>query len=104
MCSFCREKIGKEEVTVSVTPNGYADAVYEGKFVMPDDRKMLFADFLDVLEKKTKAPGIFYVQKQNSNFTEEFQSLMGDAENEITMATEAFGRVIIIISLFQTPP
>ena len=29
-------KMGEQEVSVAVTPNGYADAIYEEKFVMPE--------------------------------------------------------------------
>ncbi len=36
-------------------------------------------------------PGVFYVQKQNSNFTEEFETLLDDAEDHVVWATEAFG-------------
>lgn len=83
--------MGEEQVTVTVTPNGYADAVYEGKFVMGENRMMSFNTFLDIIEKKSKPNGIFYVQKQNSNFTDEFAKLMEDAADHIPMATEAFG-------------
>ena len=31
-----RERMGDVEVSVSVTPNGYADAIYRQKFVMPE--------------------------------------------------------------------
>ena len=91
----CRRKIGDEIVSVAVTPNGYADAVFGDKFVMPEERKLPFSGFLDVLEehkdKDKETSGIFYVQKQNSNFTEEFESLMSDADEHIDWATEAFG-------------
>ncbi len=78
---------------MAVTPNGYADAVYQGKFLMPEERVMTFGKFLDIMEGKVKANGIFYVQKQNSNFTDEFLSLMKDAEEEIPWASEAFGKL-----------
>ena len=82
-------------MTVAVTPNGLADAVYEGKFVMPEERQMPFSDVLDVLEKKLLSKGIFYVQKQNSNFTDEFQDLLCDAATDITWATEALGETCL---------
>ena len=84
---------------MTVTPSGYADAVTEGKFVMGEDRNMKFASFLDILEKKTKANGIFYVQKQNSNFTEEFQTLMADAGDHFPLATEATGKCHAFIAI-----
>lgn len=89
-----RSKIGDQSVTVAVTPNGYADAVYQDKFVMPEERTMKFNSFLDIIEKKVQPPGIFYVQKQNSNFTDEFRDLMADAAEEIPWATEAFGNYV----------
>ncbi|XP_064625437.1 bifunctional peptidase and (3S)-lysyl hydroxylase JMJD7-like [Lineus longissimus] len=89
---YLREKIGSKEVTVTVTPNGYADAVSEGKFIMPEERSMKFAGFLDIIERKSKPAGVYYIQKQNSNFTEEFQEIAADAGLEIPWATEAFGK------------
>ncbi|ELU10957.1 hypothetical protein CAPTEDRAFT_172878 [Capitella teleta] len=90
--SYLRSKIGSEEVTVTVTPNGYADAVCGNRFVMPEERRMTFGSFLDVIERKYNPRGVFYVQKQNSNFTDEFQSLMSDAPADIPWASEALGK------------
>lgn len=91
MCIF-REKIGQEEVTVAVTPNGYADAITDGKFVMPEQRLMTVGQFLDVMESPESKNGIFYIQKQNSNLTDEFVSVMEDVEGEIEWGSEAFGK------------
>ena len=88
---FYREKVGDCTVTVAVTPNGYADAIYKEKFVMPEERLMKFNQVLDIFEKKTHSNGVFYVQKQNSNFTDEFKELMSDAEPDISFATAALG-------------
>ena len=44
--------MGEREITVAVTPNGYADAVHGDKFVMPEQRTITFNTFLDILEKK----------------------------------------------------
>ena len=89
---YLREKIGHTSVTVAVTPNGYADAVVGDKFVMPEERKMKFVTFLDVLCGNVKDHGIFYVQKQNSNLSEEFQELYREVGCDISWATEAFGK------------
>ena len=89
---YLRKKIGHKIVTVAVTPNGYADAVVGDKFVMPEERDMQFSKFLDILEGKIQDRGIFYVQKQNSNLTDEFQELCFEAASEISWATEAFGK------------
>ena len=89
---YLRQKIGHRTVTVSVTPNGYADAVVGDKFVMPEERETKFSKFLDILEGKIQDRGIFYVQKQNSNLTDEFQELCAEAASDIPWATEAFGK------------
>lgn len=89
---YLREKIGHRTVTVAVTPNGYADAVVGNRFVMPEEREMKFSTFLDILDGKVQEQGIFYVQKQNSNLTDEFQELCEEAAFDISWATEAFGK------------
>ncbi|XP_053553801.1 bifunctional peptidase and (3S)-lysyl hydroxylase JMJD7 [Bombina bombina] len=89
---YLRSCVGYKNVSVAVTPNGYADAVYNGKFVMPEERNMLFADVLDIVEKKKKPPGVYYIQKQCSNLTEEFQELIGDVESHIHWMSEALGK------------
>ncbi|KAK3095339.1 hypothetical protein FSP39_013400 [Pinctada imbricata] len=88
---FRKVGVGDVEVTVAVTPNGLADAVAEDKFVMPEERRMTFSEFLDILEEPEKHNGIFYIQKQNSNLTEEFAHIINDVEREIPWGTEAFG-------------
>ena len=84
-------------VSVAVTPNGYADAVVgEEWFVTPLEMQMKFSEFVDLLEKggHTRFPkGVYYIQKQNSNFTmAQYEPLVHDAETHIPWATEAFGR------------
>lgn len=88
---YLREKIGGCRVTVAVTPNGYADAITEGKFVMPEERRMKMSNFLDIMEHPDQHSGVFYIQKQNSNFTDEFKEIIGDVEPDICWGTEAFG-------------
>ncbi|XP_063586150.1 bifunctional peptidase and (3S)-lysyl hydroxylase Jmjd7-like isoform X2 [Penaeus indicus] len=89
---YLRKKIGDKRVSVAVTPNGYADAPNKGYFVMPEERFMLFADFLNIMEKPDSQPGIYYVQKQNSNFTEEFPEILQDASPEVSWFSEALGK------------
>ena len=90
---YLREMLGDKEISVAVTPNGLADAVCKNKFILPEDRKMLFSDFLDIMENPNLGkPGIFYVQKQNGNFTDEFSEITCDAQTDIKWATEAFGK------------
>ncbi|KAI0209341.1 Bifunctional peptidase and (3S)-lysyl hydroxylase JMJD7 [Lamellibrachia satsuma] len=89
---YLREKIGTKNVTVTVTPSGYADAVHGDRFMMPEERHMPLSECVDILEGETKSNGIFYIQKQNSNFMDEFSDLIPDAEEHIPWATEALGR------------
>jgi len=90
MCLFHRKTVGDKEVTVAVTPNGYADAITEGKFVLPEQRLMKMSRFLDIIEDPGSTSGVFYVQKQNSNLTDEFQNIIGDVDSNISWGSEAF--------------
>lgn len=58
MIFWNRKKIGDKRVSVAVTPNGYADAPNKGYFVMPEERFMLFADFLNIMEEPHSQPGV----------------------------------------------
>ena len=101
---FSREKVGTTEVTVAVTPNGHADAVNGNKFVMPEERMMTFGDFLDIISTSdisSKPPGVFYVQKQNSNMTDEFKELLEDVEEEISWASQALSMINFCVICFS---
>ena len=78
-------------VSVSLTPDGYADAVRGGQFVTPAERRMTFSEFLDIIDEKTLTNGVVYIQKQNSNFTDEFSDLSADVDLQMTWATRTFG-------------
>ncbi|KAK8719006.1 hypothetical protein OTU49_014307, partial [Cherax quadricarinatus] len=54
---YLREQIGSKSVSVAVTPNGYADAPYNGYFAMPEERSMKFSTFLDIMEDPKNYPG-----------------------------------------------
>ena len=86
--------MGDQRITVSVTPNGYADAINGGLFMTPFEMEMMFADFLATLDGRRLSHhpnGVYYIQQQNSNFTlDRFTSLRKDTENDISWATEAF--------------
>ncbi|XP_055719902.1 bifunctional peptidase and (3S)-lysyl hydroxylase JMJD7 isoform X2 [Salvelinus fontinalis] len=87
--SHLREVVGSKVISVAVTPNGYADAVNRDRFVMPEERLMTFSSLLDVVEGKVESRGVFYVQKQCSNLTEELPELTGDVEAHIPWMSEA---------------
>ena len=88
--------MGDTTVSVAVTPNGFADAVVGGEwFVTPLELQVKFSEFVDLLEKGGNARfpnGVYYIQKQNSNFTTaQYEPLVSDAERHIPWATDAFG-------------
>ncbi|CDQ62680.1 unnamed protein product [Oncorhynchus mykiss] len=91
--SHLREVVGSKLISVAVTPNGYADAVNRDRFVMPEERLMTFSSLLDVVEGKVESRGVFYVQKQCSNLTEELPELTGDVETHIPWMSEALGKL-----------
>ncbi|XP_065571789.1 bifunctional peptidase and (3S)-lysyl hydroxylase JMJD7-like [Artemia franciscana] len=86
---YLRSVIGNKFVTVAVTPNGYADAIREGQFVLPEERKIKFSDFLDIIENPDKTNGVYYVQKQDSSLVKEFQEIAEDVPKEIVFASLA---------------
>ncbi|XP_071955102.1 bifunctional peptidase and (3S)-lysyl hydroxylase Jmjd7-like [Antedon mediterranea] len=90
---FLKETLGDKQVSVAVTPNGYADAINDGYFVMPEERQMKMDDFLDTLSEDSSSNGVFYLQKQNSNLTTELSCLMPDVDDHISWATEALGKL-----------
>ncbi|XP_071449889.1 bifunctional peptidase and (3S)-lysyl hydroxylase Jmjd7 [Hetaerina americana] len=91
---YLRSAIGDKVVQVAATPNGYADAIADGYFVMPEERKMAVKDFLSVLEEPESLPGtILYVQSQNGNLSEDWVDLVKDIESDLPWATEAFGEL-----------
>ncbi|KAK3923396.1 Bifunctional peptidase and (3S)-lysyl hydroxylase Jmjd7 [Frankliniella fusca] len=93
---FCNT-MGEKKVIVSVTPNGFADAVaYDSitqkeYFVLPEERSMTFSEFWRAMDHPEKYPGVYYLQRQNSNLTEELPELLQDMERHLPWATEVFG-------------
>lgn len=90
VCSS-RATVGSTEVSVAVTPDGYADVVRGDRFVMPAERHLPLSCVLDVLEGQAQHPGVLYVQKQCSNLTTELPQLLPDLEPHIPWASEALG-------------
>ena len=86
---YLRNLCGKKNISVAISPNGYADAITDGKFVIPEEVRMHFSKFLDIMKNPEEHNGIFYIQKQNSNLTSEFEVLLNDIEPEIRWASEA---------------
>ena len=65
--------------------------IADGRFVMPHEEQMLFRDFVSIIEEPSKSTGVHYIQKQNSNLTEEISDLIDDI-CPFDWATEAFGK------------
>lgn len=94
---YFRQKCGSKKVTVTLTPDGYADAIRcrqeDGAelFVMPHQMKMTVEQLLEELQAPSKDRVVYY-QMQNSNLTdsEEWSVLLNDVD-ELKWASEAFG-------------
>ncbi|XP_046400151.1 bifunctional peptidase and (3S)-lysyl hydroxylase Jmjd7-like [Ischnura elegans] len=90
--AYLRHTIGEKIVQVAATPNGFADAIADGYFVMPEERQMAVKDFLSVMEDPDSLPGtVLYVQSQNGNLGGDWAALVKDIELGLPWATEAFG-------------
>ena len=96
---YLEETIGDNEVTVSITPNGLADAVVDNKFLLPYENKIKLRDVLCELQNPDPSR-VLYLQRQNSSLTEEFSSLMGDIDGELEWASAAFGTSIDAINFW----
>uniref|UniRef100_A0A3Q2GSJ3 Phospholipase A2 group IVB n=1 Tax=Equus caballus TaxID=9796 RepID=A0A3Q2GSJ3_HORSE len=86
---YLRATVGSTEVSVAVTPDGYADAVRGDRFVMPAERRLPLSCVLDVLEGQAQHQGVLYVQKQCSNLPTELPQLLPDVEPHVPWASEA---------------
>ncbi|GAB0096810.1 JmjC domain-containing protein [Sergentomyia squamirostris] len=92
---YFRTTMPDKEITVAVTPNGYADGIAKCNnkeyFVMPEERKMKMSDFLDKLDNKSDL--IYYIQKQNSNLSTDFRELLEDVDVEsLNFTKESFNK------------
>ncbi|GIY46793.1 bifunctional peptidase and [Caerostris extrusa] len=87
---YLRVQMQEKMCTVAVTPNGYADAIVDDKFVLPEERTMPFSEFLDEMESPRESR-VFYLQKQNNCLADEFSSLLNDVDTHISWATDAIG-------------
>nr|XP_053618256.1 uncharacterized protein LOC128679824 [Plodia interpunctella] len=93
---YFREKLANKNVTVAITPNGLADGITSDDtgveyFVTPYEVDMPMPEFLDSLDAKIDKY-ITYIQRQNSNLTEDFKELLGDVEQEVPFASQAFNK------------
>ncbi|KAL3280990.1 hypothetical protein HHI36_004215 [Cryptolaemus montrouzieri] len=83
---YFTDVLSNKEVTVALTPNGYADAIGRSQdpdditeyFALPEEKIMKMNEFLDNL-KNPMENYICYIQKQNSNLSD-FPELLDDIE------------------------
>ncbi|KAJ1992937.1 hypothetical protein H4R33_000813 [Dimargaris cristalligena] len=103
-----RSIMGDQLVTVAITPNGYADALVDGRFfVEPFQKQMPFGEVVDILEQKQAQRQLtdstarpppkhylayhYYIQSQNGNIEGDYQRLKREIPADIDFATEALG-------------
>ncbi|XP_044751249.1 bifunctional peptidase and (3S)-lysyl hydroxylase Jmjd7 [Coccinella septempunctata] len=94
---YFRKSIGSKNVTVAVTPNGYADGIALSPhvednteyFVLPEEKTMTMKEFLDNLENP-QPNYVCYIQKQNSNLND-FPEIYNHIEKGYSWASKAFG-------------
>lgn len=98
---YLRSKVGSRSVQIAVTPDGWADAVKNDIFQLPEERIMKFDDFLDRIEKRISHPPdenerddkkideIFYLQRQNGCLTEDYPELAKDVPKDIGFFSKA---------------
>lgn len=94
---YFKEKLGHKIVDVAVTPNGYADGLalrHEDKkeyFVLPLEEQIAMSSFLEHLDDATGA--VYYIQKQNSNFSLDFPELKDDIDPSLLgFAEQSFNK------------
>lgn len=81
---FFKENFKHKLVDVAITPNGYADGLairYEDKkeyFVLPLEEQCTMEEFLQHLDNPMGP--VYYIQKQNSNFSIDFPELKNDID------------------------
>uniref|UniRef100_A0AAV1TZJ4 JmjC domain-containing protein n=1 Tax=Peronospora matthiolae TaxID=2874970 RepID=A0AAV1TZJ4_9STRA len=91
-------KAGDALVTVNMTPFGIGDAVlevspngHEGIFVMPEERDLTFANFLELLHTRNERQGVPYLSHQNDSLRDQLPGLFEEVPAAIELAVEAFG-------------
>ncbi|KAH8307485.1 hypothetical protein KR044_013056 [Drosophila immigrans] len=92
---YLQETLNDKIVDVAVTPNGYADGLAtqngEEYFVLPLETKMPLSELLTRFDDPMGA--VHYIQKQNSNFTEDFPELADDiVVDDLKFAQECFNK------------
>ena len=98
--AYLRAATGTAPVAVNVTPHGRGDTVLPSAehggdvFVLPQEQRMPFGDFLTALDASVDDPAsasVPYVSAQDGSLTRDFPALAADVPAELPWATEAFG-------------
>ena len=97
---YLLDKLGDKPVTVSITPNGLADAVIDGKFTLPHEEVMPFKTFITELQSPNDNR-VLYLQKQNSSFLSEFSCLQNDIDTNLKWARDIFGTDLDAINFWM---
>ncbi|CED83738.1 Predicted phospholipase [Phaffia rhodozyma] len=106
--SYLSDTMGEQLISVAVTPDGNADALYDhppedlehstAYFVEPHAEKMTMQSFLNKLTSPSNTTEIVYLQSQNGNlynpYSEdtEYAALLDDVPQDVPWANEALGQ------------
>ncbi|KAI9366071.1 cupin-like domain-containing protein [Zopfochytrium polystomum] len=111
---YLKRAMNGRNITVAVTPNGLADAVFSCSnigelFCLPHEESMPFDEFLEEVESDARNPGdnevpvssgavesfrdsVYYYQSQNNNMRDgDMTPLFSDVPPDIGFCTEALG-------------
>ena len=107
-----KNKYGEKNVTVSVTPNGLADAVHDNKFTLPFEETISIKELYSKLEsvkpsdRKSQSQilnqAYYYYQKQNSSVTDELPDLIDNRHilNSIPFADQALSEKFDAVNIW----
>ncbi|CEG37087.1 Predicted phospholipase [Plasmopara halstedii] len=90
-------KSGEHPVSVNVTPFGFGDAVMEfhghdsSLFVLPEERSMHIAEFLENLKNRDTFDGVPYLSHQNDNLRDQLPNLFNEIPSAIELGVQTFG-------------
>ena len=101
--SYLKSKVGRKQVQIAVTPDGWADSVQNGIFQLPEERMIDFSKFIEIMETKNHSSDddeIFYLQRQNGCLTSDYPELTSDVPKEIGFVSKALNKKPDAINLW----
>lgn len=60
---YLKDKISNHQITIDLTPDGFADSIYNKFFAQPKQLKATFSEFLAMKPLKNQGKLIPYIQK-----------------------------------------